>query len=88
MEQLRGLVPPGVFAAIIRTWLHGWCSVLRFQVRSSSRIWGCPLAQGDLKQYVSSRRLLEVAAQALQLPTLAGGGQRGRGLPAAAARSG
>jgi hypothetical protein len=68
-----GLVPPRVVATILRTWLNGWCTDGRFQVRGSSCIWGCPLAADDLRHYSSCCRLRECSGQALQLPALVAG---------------
>ena len=73
MERLPNSTPPRVRAAIIRTWLHGWCTERRFQNRNSQCMWGCQYAQDDLLHYVDCRRLRDAAAQALQLPCLADG---------------
>jgi len=70
LQALRPLVPPRVIAAVLRTWLHGWCTERRFQTRGSKCMWGCVYGEDDLRHYVCCRRLRLTAERALGLPPL------------------
>ena len=42
MKRLKGLIPPGVTAAILRTWFNGWCTRRRFQLKQDNKcMFGC-----------------------------------------------
>ena len=52
MRRLPKQTPPRVRAAILRTWLNGWCTGARFGQRRGTCRLGCPSARDDLRHYV------------------------------------
>ena len=70
--RLRGLVPPRVVAAVIRTWYDGWLSQRRFQSRGSCCLFGCGHGEDSVQHYMRCRVLHAFAAGGIRLPAREG----------------
>ena len=46
VQQLRGKIPPCVTAALVRSWLNGWCTARRFQ-QGRGKCWLSEECSGD-----------------------------------------
>ena len=57
MKQLPKKTPPRVRAAVLRTWLGGWCTSRRFGQRGGHCAFGCRQGEDSLPHYVSCPRL-------------------------------
>ena len=52
LKRLKGLVPPRVTAAVVRTWRNGWCARRRFQLKHDNRcIFGCEEEEDSVEHY-------------------------------------
>ena len=70
LRELEKRVPPRVRAAIVRTWLNGWCTQRRFQSCGSCR-WGCLHGADSIEHYSQCRVLEGLFSRRLRLPALA-----------------
>ena len=68
MRAVKGHIPPRAQAAIVRTWMSGWCSAGRFQ-QSGRCMWGCPHGEDDVRRYACCTRLATIADEVLQTGT-------------------
>jgi len=62
MKQLPKRTPPRVRAAMLRTWLDGWCTSRRFGDRGGRCAFGCPLGDDAVQHYVCCPRLWRFGA--------------------------
>lgn len=69
MAVLKGRVAPRVQAAVLRTWMNGWCTQGRFQGKAGC-MWGCPHGEDDTRHYASCTRLAAAADAVLNLPPI------------------
>ena len=67
MQKLPKKTPPRVRAAVLRTWLGGWCTDRRFGRRGGSCAFGCPLGEDALAHYVCCPQLWRFGAARLGL---------------------
>ncbi len=74
--RLRGLVPPRVVAAVIRTWRDGWCSQRRFQTRVSCCLSGCGHGEDSVQHYMRCTVLHAFATSGMQRPVRDGVAQQ------------
>ncbi|CAK0809245.1 unnamed protein product, partial [Prorocentrum cordatum] len=51
------LTAPRVRAAVLRTWLNGWCTGPRFGARGGRCLFGCTEGDDDVRHYVRCRHL-------------------------------
>ena len=67
------LAPPRVANALFRTWLNGWCTARRFQVKKARCVFECPLGsnnecQDSIEHYTHCRVIRNFALETLKLP--------------------
>ncbi len=74
--RLRGLVPPRVVAAVIRTWYDGWCSQRRFQARGSCCLFGRGHGEDSVQHYIWCRVLYAFATSGMRRPARDGVAQQ------------
>lgn len=67
MQRLPKRTPPRVRAALLRTWLNGWCTQRRFGVRGTHCLFGCRLGEDDVRHYVACPRLWRFGCRRLGL---------------------
>jgi len=62
MKKLPKSTPPRVRAAVLRTWMDGWCTSRRFGRRGGRCAFGCPLGADAVQHYVCCPRLWRFGA--------------------------
>ena len=65
--QLRTHVAPCVLAALLHTWLNGWCTTRRFQQQASGCLFGCLDGADEVEHYTICPRIWQCAEQCLKL---------------------
>ncbi|CAK0860227.1 unnamed protein product [Prorocentrum cordatum] len=67
MQRLPQKTPPRVRAAVLRTWLNGWCAGRRFGARGGRCAFGCRLGDDDVRHYVCCPKLWRFGVSKLGL---------------------
>ena len=67
IRDLQKGVAPCVVAAMLHTWLNGWCTSRRFQGTVVNCVFGCQNAKDEVERYVICPCLWACAAAALRL---------------------
>ena len=67
VKKLPKATPPRARAAVLRTWLDGWCTARRFGTRGTHCRFGCQFGEDSLEHYLRCSRLWRFGSTALQL---------------------
>lgn len=68
-ECIRGMIPPRVMAAMIRTVMNGWCTTRRFQGhwRENRRRFGCDAGADAIEHYIYCRQVWQAGWVVLRI---------------------
>ena len=67
MAQLPPSTPPRVRAALLRTWLNGWCTGRRFGIRGGRCAYGCQHGEDAIQHYLGCPVLWKFGVEQLGL---------------------